>query len=78
MLLVAATVDGRPEGAPPIACGIVTDIVPIHANITPSDTPLPYSVDLSDFTGGKYIPGDKYISKKHVATYIHTYLMIAR
>ena len=57
---------GRPEGAPPEACGITTDIVPNHVPNTPSDTPLPYSVDLSDFTGGEYIPGDTYLSKKYL------------
>lgn len=62
-LLVAATVRGRPEGAPPAACGMTTDIVPNHAGISPSTDPIPYTVDLSDFTGGQYIPGDTYTSK---------------
>ena len=52
---------GRPGGAPPKACGATTDIVPDHRGLSPSDTPLPSSVDLSDFTGGEYIPEDTYI-----------------
>ena len=64
MLLVITAVYGMPEGAPPEACGTTTDIVPSHAGISPSDTPLPYSVDISDFTGDQYIPGDTYTSKK--------------
>ena len=72
MLLVITAVHGRPEGASPAACGTTTDIVPSHAESSPSDTPLPYSVDLSDFTGGQYIPGDTYTSKKQ-----HTKLMLA-
>ena len=65
LLLVITAVQGRPEGAPPEACGTTTDIVPNHG-ISPSDTPLPYSVDLSDFTDGQYIPGDTYISNKEL------------
>ena len=61
ILLVITAVQGRPEGAPPEACG---DIAPDHAGIAPSDTTLPYTVDLSDFTGGEYIPGNTYTSKK--------------
>ena len=63
ILLLAAVVQGFPNGAPTDACGIITDIVPIHG-VPPSNTPLPYSVDLSDFTNGEYIPGDTYTSKK--------------
>ena len=63
MLLVITAVHGRPEGASPAACGTTTDIVPDHDGIPPSDTPLPYSVDLSDFTGSQYIPGEAYTSK---------------
>ena len=59
--------DGLSEGAPPEAC---TDIEPDHHGISPSDDPLPYSVDLSDITGGEYIPERLYNSKKHVAMYI--------
>ena len=69
ILLVAITaVQGRPEGAPPEACGVTTDIVPNHVPNTPSDTPLPYSVDLSDFTDGEYTPGNTYLSKKYLLT----------
>ena len=64
ILLVITAVQGRPEGAPLAACGTTTDIVPDHAGILPSDTPLPYSVDLSDFTDGQYIPGETYTSNK--------------
>lgn len=60
ILLVVAAVHGRPEGAPPEACA---EIAPMHAGISPSTDPFPYSVDLSDFTGGEYIPGDTYQSK---------------
>ena len=63
LLLVITAVQGLPGGAPPEACGITTDIEPDHG-ASPSDTPLPYSVDLSDFTGGQYIPEDIYISNK--------------
>ena len=66
LLLVITSVQGRPEGAPLEACGETTDIVPNHGSNTPSDTPLPYSVDLSDFTDGEYIPGDTYLSKEYL------------
>jgi len=74
--LVTTTVKGRSEGAPPEACGVTTDIVPNHAGISPSDTAIPYSVDLNDFTGGQYIPGDMYTSEKqcsqsHVCMHVH-------
>ena len=59
-LLLATTAHGRPEGAPPEACA---QIAPMHAGISPSTDPLPYSVDLSDFTGDEYVPGDTYQSK---------------
>ena len=64
MLLVITAVQGRPDGATIAACGTTTDIAPDHGGNLPSNTSLPYSVDLSDFTGGKYIPGDTYTSKK--------------
>ena len=63
---MTTSVQGRPEGASPAACGATTDIVPDHGGLSPSDTPLPYSVDLSDFTSGEYIPGDTYLSKKYL------------
>ena len=67
MLLVAPTsLQGQPGGAPPETCGATTDIVPDHGGLSPSDTPLSCSVDFSDFTGGEYIPGDTYLSKKHL------------
>ncbi|XP_065899813.1 reelin domain-containing protein 1-like [Dysidea avara] len=56
-LLLVTTAHGRPEGAPPEACA---QIAPMHAGISPSTDPLPYSVDLSDFTGDEYVPGDTY------------------
>ena len=72
ILLVTTSVQGRPEGATIAACGATTDIVPDHGGLSPSDTPLPYSVDLSDFTGGEYIPGDTYLSMKlHVTIFSH-------
>ena len=55
---------GRPEGAPIEACGQTTDIVPSHAGISPSDTALPYLVNLSDFTDGQYIPENTYKSER--------------
>ena len=58
--LLVITANGRPEGAPPEACA---QIAPMHAGISPSTDPLPFSVDLSDFTGGEYVPGDTYLSK---------------
>ena len=64
ILLVTTSVQGRPGGATIAACGATTDIAPYHGGLSPSDTSLPYSVDLSDFTGGEYIPGDTYLSKK--------------
>ena len=60
ILSLVTTAHGRPEGAPPEACA---QIAPMHAGISPSTDPLPYSVDLSDFTGGEYVPGDTYQSK---------------
>ena len=60
---MTTAVQGHPEGATIAACGTTTDIVPEHAGSSPSDTPLPYSVDLSGFTSGQYIPGDTYTSK---------------
>ena len=70
ILLVTTAVQGLPEGAPPEACGITTDIATDHAGISSSDTPLPYSVDLSDFTGGQYIPGETYISKFYISDWV--------
>ena len=55
---------GRPEGATSAACGTTTDIAPSHNGNLPSDTALPYSVDLNDFTDGQYIPGNNYTSKR--------------
>ena len=60
ILLVTTSVQGRSGGAPLDACG---DIIPMHVG-SPSNTALPYSVDLSDFTDGEYIPGETYESKK--------------
>ena len=65
---MTTSVQGRPEGATIAACGATTDIVPDHGGQSPSDTQLPYSVDLSDFTGGEYIPGDTYLSKRLLVT----------
>jgi len=55
-------VSGRPEGAPPSACEDGTNIVPGHGG-SPSTTPLPYSVDLSDFPLDHYFRGETYTSK---------------
>ena len=63
ILFVVTTVHGRSTGASPQACGETTDIVPNHTGSSPSNTPIPYSVDLTDFTAGQYIPEDTYTSK---------------
>ena len=60
---MVTTVQGLSGGAPHEACGIATDIVPNHAGISPSTDPIPYTVDLSGFIGGQYVPGDIYTSK---------------
>ena len=52
--MATISVQGWPGGAPPEAYGATTDIAPYHGGLSPSDTPLPYSVDLSDFTGGEF------------------------
>jgi len=57
-------VSGRPNGAPPEACEDGTNIVPGHGG-SPSTTPLPYSVDLSDFPLGFYFRGETYTSKHY-------------
>ena len=56
-------VNGRPEGAPVAACEGGTNIVPGHAPNTPSTTPVPYLVDLSDIPNTGYVPRWNYISK---------------
>jgi len=66
-LLLVTTAYGRPEGAPPEACA---QIAPMHAGISPSIDPLPFNVDLSDFTGGEYVPGDTYQSKNTISTIV--------
>ena len=63
ILSLVTTAHGLPEGAPPEACA---QIVPVHAGISPSTDPLPFSIDLSDFTGGEYVPGDTYQSKNYL------------
>ena len=55
-------VDGRSDGAPPDACGTVTDIVPNHFSSLSTD-PLPFSVDLSSFKGNLYNAGQTYNSE---------------
>ena len=62
VLLLTTSVQGRSLGAPDDAC---VDIAPEHGSSSPSSDPLPYSVDLSDFTGGEYTPGQTYLSKKY-------------
>ena len=59
ILLLVSTAHGLPGGAPLEACA---QIAPMHVGISPSTDPLPFSVDLSDFTGGEYVPGDTYQS----------------
>ena len=55
-------VNGRPEGAPAAACEDGTNIVPGHVPNSPSTSPFPYSVDISDILNG-YNPGENYTSK---------------
>ena len=59
-----AQVQSQLQGAPRAACGTTTDIAPLHVGVSASTSPLPYSVDLSDFTDGEYIPGATYQSKE--------------
>ena len=54
-------VDGRSSGAPPQACGPVTDVVPGHGG-SPSSAQIPYEVDLSGIAGMTYTPGQTYTS----------------
>ena len=55
-------VHGLSTGAPLEACKGGNNIVPFHG-APPSTDPLPYSVDLSNFTGNVYMPGMTYESK---------------
>jgi len=57
------------SGAPVIACETGTNIVPSHTPNAPSNSPLPYSVDLTDFTGNIYNPGRTYTSKHTLVQY---------
>ena len=50
-------------GAPVDACGTTTDIAPSHGTNTPQMSEVPYSVDLSQFTGMMYTPGQTYTSE---------------
>jgi len=64
ILELVVFVDSFPTGAPMEAC---TDITPQHGNNTPSTDPVPFSVDLSDFTVNTlvcYIGGYNYSSKR--------------
>ena len=62
-------VNGFPDGAPPDACGDMTDIVPNHNSSSPSNNDIPYLVDLSEFDhynrtyNGAYTPGIDYYCK---------------
>ena len=63
ILELVVFVDSFPEGAPLEACA---DIVPQHSMHTSSTDPLPFSVNLSDFTVNTlvcYIGGQTYTSK---------------
>ena len=56
-------VEGRSTGAPPEACALIQ---PQHPS-SPQTSPVPFSVDLSAFTGNtstSYTPGQTYISKE--------------
>ena len=53
---------GRPGGGAFACC---TNIAPEHSSLPPSSDPLPYSIDLSGFTDGEYIPGATYQSRKY-------------
>ena len=60
ILQLVVVVDSRITGAPPLACG---QIVPQHDSFSPSNDPLPCSVNLSDFAIGSYIGRQSYNSK---------------
>ena len=61
-ILEIVVIRGYPTGAPLEACKSGTNIVPNHG-VLPSTNPLPYSVDLSNFTDNAYIPGKAHKSK---------------
>ena len=63
LVTTVGQVQSQLQGAPRAACGRTTDIAPHHPGYSSSSTPLPYTVDLSDFTGGEYVPGKTYISE---------------
>ena len=54
--------EGRSSGAPSDACGYVTDIVPNHIS-PPSTNPIPYFVNLREFSSSKYNPNQTYTSE---------------
>jgi len=54
-------VKGRSSGAPTQACALIQ---PQHPS-NPQISPVPFSVDLSAFTGNMYTPGQTYTSKHH-------------
>jgi len=49
-------------GAPETACGSVTDIEPSHPGSRQMSA-VPYTVNISDFTGMMYTPGQTYTSE---------------
>ena len=67
ILELVVVVDSRSSGAPIEACA---QIAPQHGSNSPSTDPLPFSVDLSDFTFDCYIGGQSYNSKHSWVVYI--------
>jgi len=61
-IVEVVVVHGLSTGAPLEACKGGNNIVPNHG-VPPSTNPLPYSVDLSNFTDNVYIPGMTHESK---------------
>ena len=71
------TVEGRRNGAPPEACILIQ---PQHSTNS-QNSPVPFSVDLSAFTGNTYTPGETYTSKRHQSfglLFMYQYLVTLR
>ena len=64
ILQLVVVVDNRITGAPPLDCGQIDPF-------SPSNDPLPYSVNLSDFTFGSYIGGQSYNSKVQTSALVY-------
>ena len=60
-MLGLVAVEAFPGGASPTACD--NNLTPQHGS-NPQTDALPFSVDISAFTGNTYTPGNMYTSKK--------------